>query len=324
MDATACRLAVPPEGSLVVVVDAPALARTFAVEGPLDLARTLAVLSHGPGDRTFRVASGRAWYATRTSDGPATIALAHVGAELRAEAWGTGGALSLERVPALLGLAAPPPAIPDGPHRLIRELERRRPGVRIPRTGAILESLIPAVLEQKVTGREAHRAWSGLIRVHGEPAPGPEAFGLRLAPTPETLAALPYYAYHPFGVEQRRAELIRRIAARAAWFEAIADLPFEAGYARLTAVPGIGPWTAAEVGVRALGDADAVSVGDFHLKHLVSFALAGEPRGTDERMLELLEPYRGARARVMRLLELSGISAPRYGPRLSGRSIEDL
>jgi 3-methyladenine DNA glycosylase/8-oxoguanine DNA glycosylase len=316
-------LAVAREGSLVLVVAAPAIARTFPVEGPLDLARTLAVLSHGPGDRTFRVAAGRAWYATRTADGPATVALAHAGVELRAEAWGPGGEPALERVPALLGLAAPPTAIPDGPHRLVRELARRAPGVRIPRSGAVLASLIPAILEQKVTGGEAHRAWSGLIRVHGEPAPGPETFGLRLGPTPETLGALPYYAYHPFGVEQRRAELIRRVAARARWFEAVADLPFEAGYARLTAVPGIGPWTAAEVGVQALGDEDAVSVGDFHLKHLVSFALAGEPRGTDERMLELLEPYRGARARVMRLLELSGISAPRYGPRLAGRAIED-
>ena len=324
MDAAACRIAVPPEGSVVLVVAAPALARTFAVEGPLDLARTLAVLSHGRGDRTFRVGARRAWYTTRTADGPATVALAHVGAEVRAEAWGGGGALALERVPGLLGLTAPPTAIPDGPYPLVRQLARRSPGVRIPRTGAILESLIPAILEQKVTGREAHRAWSGLIRVHGEPAPGPGELGLRLGPAPETLAALPYYAYHPFGVEQRRAELIRRVAARAAWFEAVADVPFDAGYARLKAVPGIGRWTAAEIGVRALGDEDAVSVGDFHLKHLVSFALAGEPRGTDERLLELLEPYRGARSRVVRLLELSGISAPRYGPRLTGRGIEDL
>ena len=197
-------------------------------------------------------------------------------------------------------------------------------GVRIPRTGAVLESLVPAILEQKVTGQEAHRAWAGLIRVHGEPAPGPPEWRLRLAPAPATLAALPYYAYHPFGIEQRRAELIRRISARAAWFEAIVDMPLVDGYARLTAVPGIGPWTAAEVGVRALGDDDAVSVGDFHLPNLVAFALAGEARGTDARMLELLEPYRGQRARVVRMLELSGIRAPRYGPRLSVRSIEDL
>ena len=298
-------------------------ARSYPVRAPLDLRRTLAPLSHGRGDPTIHLAAGRAWLATRTADGPASVALVQRDAELAAEAWGPGAERLLDNVPAMLGLEADSPAIPPG-HPLVGQLERRAPGIRIPRSAAVLESLVPAILEQKVTGQEAHRAWAGLIRVHGEPAPGPVEWRLRLGPAPATLGALPYYAYHPFGVEQRRAEVIRRVAARAAWFEAIVDLPLPDAYARLTAVPGIGPWTAAEVGVRALGDTDAVSVGDFHLPNLVAFALAGEARGTDERMLELLEPYRGQRARVVRLLELSGIQAPRYGPRLSGRRIEDL
>ena len=139
---------------------------------------------------------------------------------------------------------------------------------------------------------------------------------------PQVLAGLPYYAYHPYGVERRRADLIRRVSARADWYEATADLSPDEARARLTALPGLGPWTAAEVAVRALGDPDAVSVGDFHLKNLVSWALAGEPRGTDERMVELLAPYAGRRAHVIRLLELSGLRPPRYGPRLSDRRIE--
>jgi len=300
------------------------LARTFRVHGPLDLSRTLAPLSRGPGDPTIRLGAGRAWWATRTPDGPAAIALEHRGdGRLHAEAWGPGADWVLAGVPALLGLDREPAPIPAG-HPLVARLAARIPGVRIPRTRAVVASLVPAILEQKVTGLEARRAWLGLIRVHGEQAPGPRGWRLRLAPDAATLAGLPYYAYHPLGVERRRAELIRRVAARAAWFEAIADLPLAEGYARLTAVPGIGPWTAAEVGVRALGDEDAVSVGDFHLPNLVAFALAGEPRGTDQRMLELLEPYRGRRARVVRLLESSGLRAPRYGPRLSGRGIQDL
>jgi len=296
-------------------------AQTFPVVGPLDLRKTLAPLGRGPGDRTLRFLGGRAWRATRTPEGAAALSLQHVGDEIRAEAWGPGAAWALAGVPALVGLGQDAPAL-DGAHPAIAQLARRIPGVRIPRTGAVLESLVPAILEQKVTSDEAHRATIGLIRVHGEAAPGPAEWRLRLPPTPKTLAALPYYAYHPFGIERRRAELIRRIASRASWFEAIVDLPLPDAYARLTAVPGIGPWTAAEVGVRALGDPDAVSVGDFHLPNLVAYALAGEPRGNDARMLELLEPYRGQRARVMRLLELSGIRPPRYGPRLAPRRIE--
>jgi len=299
--------------------------RTFPIEGSLDLRRTLAPLSRGPGDQTIRLADGRAWLATRTPDGAAAVALTHVGSDLRAEAFGPGADRALAAVPALVRLdptKAPLP-IPPG-HRLVADLARRYPGVRIPRTGAVMGSLVPAILEQKVTGLEARRALAGLVRMHGEPAPGPPEWNLRLPPSPAALAALPYYVYHPFGIERRRAELIRRMSARAAWFEAIVDLPLPDAYARLTAVPGIGPWTAAEVGVRALGDDDAVSVGDFHLPNLVAFALAAEARGTDERMLELLEPYRGQRARVVRLLELSGIRAPRYGPRLSPRGIADL
>ena len=297
------------------------LARTYPVEGPLDLRRTLAPLSRGPGDPTIRLAAGRAWRATRTIDGAAAVALVHDGDVVQVEAWGPGAEAAVAGVPALLGLGGTTAPIPSA-HPLVAQLARRSPGVRIPRSEAVLESLLPAILEQKVTGQEARRAWLGLIRRHGEPAPGPPEWRLRLAPTPASLAALPYYAYHPFGVEQRRAELIRRVAARAAWFEAIVGLPLPDAYARLTAVPGIGPWTAAEVGVRALGDADAVSVGDFHLPNLVAFALAGEPRGSDDRMLELLEPYRPHRGRVQRLLETSGIQPPAFGPRMEPRAID--
>ena len=98
-------------------------------------------------------------------------------------------------------------------------------------------------------------------------------------------------------------------------------MPREAAYARLRSVPGIGPWTAAEVALRVLGDPDAVSVGDFHLPNVVAFALAGEPRGDDRRMLELLEPWRGQRARVVRLIESSGLRPPAFGPRYAPRSI---
>ncbi len=293
------------------------------LDAPLDLVGSLGPLVRGHGDRTIRLARDRAWWATRTADGIATVGVTMVAPRrLRADAWGPGGELALARIPTLFGPGTDGLGDVDDPR--ITTLSRRRPGVRILRTGAVVESLVPAILEQKVTGTEAHRAWHGLVRRYGEPAPGPAELGLRVMPAPAALAALPYWAYHPMGVERRRAELIRMIARDAATFERLADAPLTAAYARLQAIPGIGPWTAAEVGVRALGDIDAVSVGDFHLPHLVAYALAGEPRATDARMLELLEPFRGRRALVVRLLELSGIQAPRYGPRLAPRRIEGI
>ena len=294
----------------------------LALDAPLDLARSLGPLVRGHGDRTIRIASSRAWWATRTTEGPATLGLAVADGRLSAEAWGPGADRILERVPRLF--SEPTGALSADDDRRISVLARRAPGVRVLRTEAVLEALIPAILEQKVTGTEAHRAFHGLVRRYGEVAPGPAEVGLRLLPAPDTLAALPYWEYHVLGLEQRRAELIRAVARRAEWFEAIVELPLPEAYARLRSVPGIGPWTAAEIGVRALGDVDAVSVGDFHLPHLVAYALAGEPRADDTRMLELLEPFRGRRALVIRLLELSGIQAPRYGPRLAPRRIEGM
>ena len=274
--------------------------------------------------------SDRVWWATRTARGPVTVAIRRVAAGvLDVEAFGAGATEGAARVPGLLGIGRPDlhvGSLVDVDDRRIAGLARRFAGARLSRSGAVMDALVPAILEQKVTGIEARRAWQGLVRVHGEDAPagGPGAPPLRLPPTPATLARLPYYAYHPLGVERRRAEVIRAVASQAEWFEALVDLPLDVAQERLLSVPGIGPWTAAEVAVRALGDPDAVSVGDFHLPNVVAFALAGEPRADDARMLELLEPYRGRRALVVRALELGGPAPPKYGPRFAPRRIEGI
>ena len=292
--------------------------RRLVPEGPLDLRRTLGPHLRGTGDPTMRLSAGRAIRAIRTADGPATIEIAQGPSGIRVEAWGPGAERALAASPALLGLDDDRSSFtPD--HPLIRELDREHRGLRIGRTGAVFEALLPAILEQKVTGTEAWRGLRGIVRRWGEPAPGPH--DLRLLPRPDVLAGIPYEAFHPLGIERRRADLVRRVADRAGRLEAIVELPLADAYRRLRSVPGIGPWTAAEVAIRALGDADAVSVGDFHLPNLVSWALAGEPRGTDERMLELLEPWRGQRGRVIRLLEASGRRPPARGPRYAPRSI---
>jgi 3-methyladenine DNA glycosylase/8-oxoguanine DNA glycosylase len=205
---------------------------------------------------------------------------------------------------------------------VVRGLHRRLRGLRLPRTGVVIEALVPSILEQKVTGIEARRSYARIVLRYGEPAPGP--VGLHLPPDPDRLAALPYWAFHPLGVEQRRADTIRRACAQASRLEGAATLPAPAARSLLMSVPGVGPWTAAEVGVAALGDADAVSVGDYHLPHQVAWVLAGEPRATDERMLELLAPYAGHRGRVLRLIDAGAAGPPRRAPRARLRRIADL
>ena len=183
--------------------------------------------------------------------------------------------------------------------------------------GGLVEVLIPTILAQKVTGIEAARSYRQLVARYGEPAPGPGE--LRLPPDPSRVAALRYYDFHPLGVEQRRAETIIRVCREAGRIEATAERDLETAYRFLNHLPGIGPWTSASALMVARGDPDAVPVGDFHLPNIVSWVLAGEPRGTDERMLELLAPYEGQRGRVVRLLERYAGRAPAYGPRLAPR-----
>ena len=299
------------------------LVREIPTEVPVDLARTLFPLRRGTGDPTTRIEPGSAWRATRTPDGPATVhlTLSAATASLQAEAWGEGADWIIERAPGLAGLDDDASAFHPRDD-VIRDLHRRMPGVHLTRTDRLIEALIPAVLEQKVAGVEARRVYLRLTRSLAEPAPGPA--GLLLPPDPARVATLPYHAFHPFGLERRRAETLRFACAKAPAIEALAERPPAEAREYLGRFPGIGVWTTAEVARLALADADAVSVGDYHVPNMVAWALAGEPRGTDERMLELLEPYRGQRGRVQLLLEAGGITAPRFGPRMRTRAIERL
>ncbi len=293
--------------------------RTIELDGPLDLARTLFPLRRGTGDPVLRVDGRVAWRASRNSDGPATVRFEQRGhALVVAEAWGAGADAALERAPGVIG------ALDDASgfvprHRAVIDAWRRHRGVRLTRTGELLPALVAAICEQKVTGVRARRAWRTLVRMTSEPAPGDA--GLWLPPDPVRLAALPSFAFHQAELERRRADVVRGICERASRIERLAEGSLADAKATLGAFPGIGPWTVAEVARLALGDADAVSVGDFHLPNLVAWALAGEPRASDERMLELLEPYRGHRGRVQRLLETGGNRAPSFGPRADVGSI---
>jgi 3-methyladenine DNA glycosylase/8-oxoguanine DNA glycosylase len=284
-----------------------------------DVGRTLGPLMLGNRDPTMRIDGSGVWRASRTPDGPGTIHVQRVAGGVEAEAWGPGAAWLLARAAGMVGAFDQRSSFDPSHHPLVARLARSSAGLRIPRTERVLERLVPTILSQKVTGLEAKRGWSGLVRLAGELAPGPSP--LLLPPDPGWLASLPTYAFHRLGIERRRADIIRAAASHAFRLEEAVALGADVLERRLASIRGIGPWTRAEVRFVVIGDADAVSVGDYHLPHMVCWALAGEPRGDDARMLDLLAPFAPHRGRVVRLLEVAGLSAPRYGPRQRVRSI---
>lgn len=298
------------------------LTRRFDAGRPVYIVRTLLPLRRGHGDPAHRIVDGVFWRACRTPAGPATLALrlSALGV-VEASAWGPGAQWVLDGVPDLLGQQDDWSALDCSAHPLLHRTRRSYPGLRLPRTGLVLDALIPAILEQRVTGGEAHRAWAGLLRRHGEPAPGPAPAGLRVMPDAAGVLAVPTWDWHRLGVDLQRQRAIRAAAAVADRMEQCVDLPLAGAVARLRVIPGVGVWTAAETAQRALGHPDEVSVGDYHLHDVVVFALTGEARGDDNRMLEVLAPWAGHRQRVVRLIEVAGVSKPKFGPRYAPKDM---
>ena len=300
-------------------------AREWRAPYPVNARAILAVHRRGPRDPAFRIdAAGAVWRTSLTPAGPGTIRVSAAqagsdgaGAVVRATAWGPGAAWLLDQLPGMLGAEDDPDGFAPA-HPLLRELASRHRGTRIGRSARVLEALVPAVLEQKVVGLEAQRAWRLLLLRHGLPAPGPAPAGMRVFPPPRTWTRIPSWEWHRAGVEAVRARTIAGAALVAGRLEEIGALAAADADRRLRALPGIGPWTSAEVRQRACGDADAVTVGDYHLPAAVGWALAGRIVD-DAGMLELLAPYAGHRHRATRLIELSGARPPRRGPRLAVR-----
>jgi hypothetical protein len=301
---------------------AGSLDRVWVAGRPVDLTGTLAgLLRRGTGDPAHRLdRTGSFWWACATPDGDGTLALRTAGTDVHARAWGAGAPWLLDRMPVLLGAGDDWSSLDVDEVPLLRRVRRRNPGLRLPATGLVLDSLVPAILEQKVTGTEAHRSWRGLLCRFGRPAPGPRT-DLFVPPSPRTLREVPTWDWHRLGVQAKQARTVRAAAAVAARLEQCASMPPADASARLKLVPGVGEWTAAETMLRVTGDPDALSVGDFHLADLVVHALTGRARGTDEQMLALLEPWKGQRARVVRLIEVSGVRPPAFGPRFAPTDI---
>lgn len=295
--------------------------RRFALTGPLDLLRTMSPLTFGPRDpRSFTRDDGF-WLAVRSPDGPVTFRAYFPQRDTVAiETWGPGSAWLLERSEDLLGLRDPLDDFrPE--HPLVARIHRAFPGWRMPRLPLVLEALVPVIQGQLVTSEESFRSHRNLVLRYGETAPGPVR--LKVAPSAETIAALPNHAFTPLGFLSKHTRAVKLAASRARRMEEAASMELVPAAQRLMAIQGIGPWTALTVLARTLGHADAVPTGDFHLPSLVSLALAGEESRDDRRMLELLEPFRPHRWRVVRLLMAGGPRPARHAPLPTIRPLPD-
>ena len=295
---------------------APAVATMYAPREPIDLQRTMSVHYRGTGDPTCRPSAEGVWRTVRTPEGAATLLLRQRQYGIEARAWGAGAAYVIERVPALLGEGDDWSQLELHAQPALAEVRRRNPGMRLSRTGLVIEALVPAIIEQKVTTLEAHRAWYRLIRLYGEPAPGPAPRGMYVSPDAEGWRLVPSWEWHRAGVDPRRSRTVMAVCTLATALERTASVDAETAAHRLQTLPGIGRWTAAETTQRSHADPDAVSVGDYHLAAHVGYALTGSPVD-DDGMLELLEPWRGHRQRVVRLILASGFAKPRHGPRMT-------
>ena len=296
-------------------VSAAPIERVWRPSAPVSVGLTMAFLGRGRGDPAQQVGpDGALWRTARTPRGAATLRLAVAADGVHASAWGPGSQWMLEQVPALLGANDDVEGF-EPLHPVIRQTWRRLPTLRLGSLGLVFECLLPAVLEQRVTGKEARASYRWLLRRYGDPAPGPAPSGMRVTPSPATCKRIPSWEWHRANVDPGRARTVIAAAEVAGRLEESLAMDRSVRLSRLRAVPGVGVWTAAEVAQRAWGDPDEVSVGDFHLPALVGWALAGRPVD-DDGMLTLLAPYAGHRQRAVRLVEMSGVRKPAFGPRM--------
>lgn len=297
------------------------MSRTWRPEWPCPVALVWGSAKRGVDDPTYKVVGGRHWRAMNTAAGPATLVVAPLDSSgvIRAEAWGPGADCVLDGLPALLGAEDDPSGFRPV-HPLVAELHRRRPHWRLARTATVWDAIVPVVIEQKVTGQEATIGIRALLARHGSPAPGPGADrGLRTFPTAEKLRLVPSWDWLTMHIDPARSATLVTVARVADSLERVLSADPAGADAKLRSLPGIGVWTSAEVRARALGDADAVSLGDYHLARDLGWVLAGELLD-DDGVVELLEPYRPHRLRVQRLIGMAGLGAPRHGPRMPPRT----
>ncbi|MEP7091013.1 MAG: AlkA N-terminal domain-containing protein [Nocardioidaceae bacterium] len=203
---------------------------------------------------------------------------------------------AVERCRRLLDADSDPLAVDDelAGDPLMATLVRRRPGLRVPGSTDGAETAVRAVLGQQISLAGAISLGGKLVARYGEPVPGrpssAEGPG-RLFPRVEVLAGL-----DPEELPMPRARgraLVGLCAALAA-----GDVVLDRGAdrhdvrERLLALPGVGPWTADYVALRALGDPDAFLPTDIGVRRALTDLGRPGDRGSAEEQSRAWRPWR--------------------------------
>ena len=224
----------------------------------------------GPGDGTI-------WRTSLPPTGSVTARIRRAAADaVHCEAWGGGAEEFLEMLPALLGSEDDASDFVP-PHPTVADAHRQVPHLRLGHTGLVLEALIPAIIEQRVPGADAFRSWRVLVSNYGTPAPGPAPARMRVPPSAEVWRNIPSWEFHLANVDPRTSADGGRLCAPGRIAGKAVSRPAAEAREALTSFREWGRWTAAETMQRALGDADAVSVGDYHFPKMIGWTLLGHP-----------------------------------------------
>jgi AraC family transcriptional regulator of adaptative response / DNA-3-methyladenine glycosylase II len=182
-----------------------------------------------------------------------------------------------------------------------------RPGLRVPGAWDGFELGVRAIAGQQITVAAATRLVGRIARDHGSVRDGGSPGLDRVFPTPEKLAKadLP-------GMPAARARAIRAFAARAAGEERLFDRgsDLDDTITRLRRLPGVGPWTAQYVAMRAMREPDAFPTGDVGLLRALD---AGQGRPSAAELTAAAEAWRPWRAYAALHL-WAGLGARPQGP----------
>ena len=274
---------------------------TETIEAPgIDPALVLGPLAMMRTDPTMRLGRHEAIRSTYTPDGPGVIRITwgqRVG-QVSVDVSGDGADWLIRQAPRLIGADddvrgfAPVDAV-------VNRLWARFRGDRVGATGTVWHDLAWTITQQRVRRSDASQQWRRLAHAYGDVCDGYD--DLYTPPDPERLARAAPWSLRSLGIDERRATTLIAAARVAGKLHALTDRPFPDVERPLRTIPGVGPWTLGCLSAFTWGDPDTVIPGDSGIPSLIASTLTGARRADDATMLELLEPYRPHRYRVLRL-----------------------